>query len=48
MAKKKKKLALDLILRTYQIFINDDEVCTLQLSSILLAAGEGIDLMTRG
>ena len=34
---KNKKLALELGLQTYQILTNDDEVCILSLSSILLA-----------
>ena len=33
-----KKLALKLGIQTYQILTNDDEVCVLSLSSILLAA----------
>ena len=33
----RKKLALNLGIQTYQILTNDDEICILILSSILLA-----------
>ena len=38
---KNKKLALELGIQTYQILTNDDEVCILSLSSILLAVIAG-------
>ena len=37
---KKKKLALELGIQTYQILENDDEVCIPSLSSILFAVYE--------
>ena len=35
--KREKKLALNSGIQTYHIFKNDDEVCILSLSSIILA-----------
>ena len=40
-AKKNKKLALNSVIQTYQILTNDDEVCILSLSRILLAVWNG-------
>ena len=42
---KNKKLALKLGIQTYQISTNDDEVCILSFSSILLAVEQNFALV---
>ena len=42
---KNKKLALKIVIQTYQILTNDDEVCIPGLSGILLAVQESLEIV---